>query len=154
VIDPTTGQRHRLEQLFDTDDHVEVEATWGVYQRMITAYREPDRERGREVMTKLIDSISRDVPAALGELITLGRTLKQRASMSLPMSTGPAPRTAQRRQSTDDSNTSEDRPAGSATSPTTSPDACSKQADSEPSYTVDCDEPDSLSGIRLCPLGR
>ncbi len=33
--------------LFATDDHVEVEATWGIYQRMIAAYREPDRTQGR-----------------------------------------------------------------------------------------------------------
>ena len=29
--------------LFADDEHVEVEATWGVYQRMIAAYRDPDR---------------------------------------------------------------------------------------------------------------
>ena len=28
------------------DEHVEVEATWGIYQRMIAAYRQPDRSRG------------------------------------------------------------------------------------------------------------
>lgn len=37
----------QLNALFDGGDHVQVEATWGVYQRMITAYREPDRARGR-----------------------------------------------------------------------------------------------------------
>jgi transposase len=46
---------------------------------MITAYREPDRTRGRELMTELIDSISHSVPKALTEVITLGRTLKKRA---------------------------------------------------------------------------
>jgi len=60
--------------------HVEVEATWAVYQRLIAAYREPDRERGRELMRQLIDSISRGVPAALTEVITLGRTLTKRAA--------------------------------------------------------------------------
>ena len=39
----TDKQRERLGALFAADDHVEVEATWGVYQRMIAAYREPDR---------------------------------------------------------------------------------------------------------------
>ena len=34
----------RLHALFAADEHVEVEATWGIYQRMIAAYREPDRE--------------------------------------------------------------------------------------------------------------
>jgi transposase len=47
---------------------------------MIAAYREPDRSRGRELMTRLIDSVSRGVPTALVELITLGRTLNKRAA--------------------------------------------------------------------------
>jgi transposase len=46
---------------------------------MITAYREPDRGLGKELMTKVIDSLSNGVPAALTELTTLGRTLKKRA---------------------------------------------------------------------------
>ena len=65
--------------LFADDAHVEVEATWGIYQRMITAYREPDRAQGRALMVKLIDSLSTGVPKPLTELITLGRTLKKRA---------------------------------------------------------------------------
>jgi transposase len=76
----TSTQHQRLETLFATDDHVEVEATWGVYQRMITAYREPDRTCGRALMVQLIASISSGVPAALSEVITLGRTLKKRAA--------------------------------------------------------------------------
>jgi len=76
----TDKQRLRLQALFGSDQHVEVEATWGVYQQMIAAYREPDRERGRELMRQLIDSISRGVPAALTEVITLGRTLTKRAA--------------------------------------------------------------------------
>ena len=75
----TDKQKDRLSNLFAADDHVQVEATWGIYQRMIAAYREPDRTRGRELMTKLIESISLGVPAALTELITLGRTLTKRA---------------------------------------------------------------------------
>jgi transposase len=47
---------------------------------MITAYREPDRTKGRELMQTVIDSLSTGVPAALTELITLGRTLKKRAA--------------------------------------------------------------------------
>ena len=46
---------------------------------MIAAYREPDRAKGRQLMTTLIASISHDVPAALTEVITLGRTLTKRA---------------------------------------------------------------------------
>ncbi|MGO4600384.1 ISL3 family transposase [Terrabacter sp. 2YAF2] len=76
----TDKQKVRLTALFAVEEHVEVEATWGIYQRMITAYREPDRNRGRELMTAVIDAVSAGVPAALTELITLGRTLKKRAA--------------------------------------------------------------------------
>jgi transposase len=76
----TDKQKDRLADLFAADEHVEVEATWGIYQQMITAYREPDRAKGRELMTKLIESVSQGVPAALSEVITLGRTLKKRAA--------------------------------------------------------------------------
>ena len=47
---------------------------------MIAAYREPDRKQGRQLMVKLIESVSRGVPKALIEIITLGRTLKKRAA--------------------------------------------------------------------------
>jgi len=76
----TDTQRQRLTALFEPDEHAEVEATWGVYQRLIAAYRNPDRSHGREAMTKLIDALSHGVPAELSEVITLGRTLKKRAT--------------------------------------------------------------------------
>jgi transposase len=75
----TERQRSRLDALFAVDEHVEVEATWGVYQAMIAAYREPDRIKARQLMTRLIGSISHGVPAALNEIVTLGRTLAKRA---------------------------------------------------------------------------
>ena len=37
----TDRQHDQLDALFSTDDHVAVEATWDVYQRMIAAYRDP-----------------------------------------------------------------------------------------------------------------
>ena len=46
---------------------------------MIASYREPDRGKGRLLMTRLIASISHGVPAALSEVVTLGRTLTRRA---------------------------------------------------------------------------
>ena len=46
----TDKQRARLEALFATFEHAEVEATWGTCQRMISAYREPDKARGKELM--------------------------------------------------------------------------------------------------------
>ena len=76
----TDRQAQRLRDLFAADEHVEVQATWGIYQRMIAAYREPDRQRGRDLMSKLIASVSNGVPTALSEVITLGRTLKKRAA--------------------------------------------------------------------------
>jgi len=76
----TDKQTARIQALFATDEHVQVEATWSIYQRMIAAYRHPDRATGRALMDKLIASVSSGVPAALTELITLGRTLKRRAA--------------------------------------------------------------------------
>ncbi len=75
----TDKQIHRLRALFAVEEHVEVEATWGIHQRMIAAYRHEDRRCGRDLMTALIDSVSHGVPAALAEVVTLGRTLKKRA---------------------------------------------------------------------------
>lgn len=76
----TNKQTDRLTALFADDEHVEVEATWGIYQRMITAYRQPDRAKGRDTMTTLIASVKSGVPTALSEVITLGRTLTKRAA--------------------------------------------------------------------------
>ena len=75
----TDKQHRRLQALFGTDEHVQVEATWAIYQAMIAAYRDPDRTKGRHLMTRLIASISHNVPAALSEVVTLGRTLTRRA---------------------------------------------------------------------------
>ncbi|RAN69333.1 ISL3 family transposase [Bacillus sp. SRB_336] len=75
----TDKQRQRLQDLFDADTHVEVEATWGIYQRMIAAYREPDRALGKNLMQAVIDSLKASIPVALTELKTLGRTLNRRA---------------------------------------------------------------------------
>ncbi len=76
----TERQTKRLDALFAPDVHVQVEATWRIYQQMIAAYRQPDRARGAMMMTKLIDALSCGVPAALTELKSLGRTLKRRAA--------------------------------------------------------------------------
>ena len=78
---PTSRATRLIATLFVDDAHVEVEATWGIYQRMIAAYRHEDRHRGRELMVKLIDSTSAPAsPRPLIELTTLGRTLKKRAA--------------------------------------------------------------------------
>ena len=76
----TEKQQTRLEALFADEQHVEVEATWGIYQRMVTAYREPDRKLGKFLMHSVIDSLTTSVPTLLVELRRLGCTLKQRAA--------------------------------------------------------------------------
>jgi len=76
----TDKQTKRLDALFTGHVHIEVEATWSNYQQMITAYRDPDRVRGRDTMRQLIDAVSHAVPAALTEVSRLGRTLKRRAA--------------------------------------------------------------------------
>ncbi len=76
----TDRQRQRLTALFGVEEHVQVQATWGIYQRMIGAYRDPDRSRGKATMTTLIAALRSGVPAALVELRRLGRTLTQRAA--------------------------------------------------------------------------
>jgi transposase len=76
----TARQKDRLTALFAVPEHAEVEATWGIYQRMIAAYRQPDRGHARHLMQQLITSVGHGVPAALSEVITLGRTLTKRAA--------------------------------------------------------------------------
>jgi transposase len=85
----TDRQRQRLTSLFAADEHVQVEATWGIYQRMIAAYRNPDRARARDAMTAIIDCLRDGVPPALTELRRLGRTLNQRAADVLAYFTRP-----------------------------------------------------------------
>lgn len=75
----TDRQRHRLSAAFANEQHVQVQATWGIYQRIITAYRNRDRRAGKSELAAVIQAISHGVPAALTELVTLGRTLKRRA---------------------------------------------------------------------------
>ena len=76
----TDKQTARLTALFAVEEHVEVEATWGIYQRMVAAYRDPDRGQGRRKMTALIAALATGVPKPLRELITLGRTLNRRSA--------------------------------------------------------------------------
>ena len=85
----TDKQKTRLDTLFADDGHVQVEATWSIYQQTITAYRNPDRAAGRRTMSTLIDALSSAVPIELTELITLGRTLKKRAADVLAYFTRP-----------------------------------------------------------------
>jgi transposase len=76
----TDKQKTRLQTLFAVHAHVEVEATWTIYQRTVAAYRESDRNRGRTMMQALINALTNGVPKALQEVITLGRTLNKHAA--------------------------------------------------------------------------
>jgi hypothetical protein len=131
------------------DEHVEVEATWGLDQRMIAADREPDRKRRRELLQRLIGSISHSVPTALREVITLGRTRKRRAVDVLAYFDQPGTPTGRPRRSTAASNSSAAQPSAFATSPTTSPDRFWRPAGSDPDYTLDHEEPHRLTDLRF-----
>lgn len=76
----TDKQKIRLDAVFASEEHVEVEATWGIYQRTVAAYREPDENKAKQMMRAVIDAVSSGVPVALTEVRRLGRTLKQRAA--------------------------------------------------------------------------
>lgn len=75
----TDRQIDRLNRLFADEVHVEVEATWGIYQRIVAAYRHPDRAGGKRDLQAVIDSLRSGVPEPLTELRKLGRTLHRRA---------------------------------------------------------------------------
>jgi transposase len=74
----SSRQQARLSAVFADDDHLAVLVTWSVYQRIIAAYSQPDRRRGKTMMTAIIDSLRHGVPAVLEELAQLGRTLWRR----------------------------------------------------------------------------
>ena len=73
-------QTERIQALFADARHTAVEATWGVYQDIITAYREHDRGLGKYFLTHTIARITAAVPVELVEVRKLARTLKQRAA--------------------------------------------------------------------------
>ena len=76
----TDRQHAHLVAVFADEQHVQVQASWGIYQRIVAAYRHPDRTVGKAELVKIIDAISKNVPAPLIELITLGRTMRRRAA--------------------------------------------------------------------------
>jgi transposase len=75
----TSRQRARLAAVFADEQHLEIEVTWCIYQAIVAAYRNPDRAAGKTGLARTITIISASVPAALTELVTLGRTLSRRA---------------------------------------------------------------------------
>jgi transposase len=71
-------QLDRLASVLDADEHVAVKVAHVIYQKIIAAYADPNRRRGKQAMSALIDSIRRGVPAGLEEIAQLGRTLWRR----------------------------------------------------------------------------
>jgi transposase len=74
----TDRQRARLEAVFAADEHVAVEVTWWAYQQVIAAYEDQNRQRGKTLLTTVIDRLRSGLPAGLEELATLGGTLHRR----------------------------------------------------------------------------
>ena len=74
----STRQYTRLTDVLEADEHLAVKVAWLIYQKIIAAYADPNRRRGKNAMTRLIDSIRRGVPAGLEEIGQLGRTLWRR----------------------------------------------------------------------------
>jgi len=79
----TDTQARHLEALFADERHATVKATWGVYQRLIQAYRTESPGLGEYLTQRLIDSLRQAVPDGLEETTTLARTLTERATDSL-----------------------------------------------------------------------
>ena len=76
----TPRQQHQLADLFSSEEHVALEATWSAYQNIIDVYRDPNISTGKTMMEAEINTLtSTRVPRGLTELITLGRTLKRRS---------------------------------------------------------------------------
>ena len=76
----TDNQKRRLTTALNDDAHVQVEATWLFYQRIVAAYRDPDRAAAKAALTVIIGELRAGVPTPLTELIRLGRTLNRRAA--------------------------------------------------------------------------
>jgi transposase len=74
----STRQYQRLTRILDTDEHLAVKVAYVIYQKIIAAYADPNRRRGKNAVGTLIESIRRGVPAGLEDIAQLGRTLWRR----------------------------------------------------------------------------
>lgn len=102
-------------------------------------------------MVRLIDSLSHGVPKPLTELITLGRTLTKRA-VDVPAYFD-QPGTNYGTTEADGQNTSARlRPRIPQHHPNTSPDPCSKPADSDRDNSLDSEEPPLGSDLTIARL--
>jgi transposase len=71
-------QYDRLTIVLDADEHIAVKTAYAIYQKIIAAYADPNRHRGKRLLAAVIDSIRRGVPAGLEEIAQLGHTLWRR----------------------------------------------------------------------------
>ena len=102
-------------------------------------YREPNRPRGRVLMTALIETVSVGVAAALTDVITMGRTFKKRAADTSAYFDRPGTSNEPTEAVKGRLDTCVAPPSAPATSPTASPDPCSRPLVSDHPYTLDCD---------------
>ena len=137
----TEKQRGRPEAPFAVSEHVAAEATWGIYQLMIAAHREPDKKHGKAMIQAVIDSVASGVPATLTEIRKLGRTLKQRATDILAFFYRPGTSNGP----TEAINGRLEHLRGSALGFRNLTNYIARSlleaADSDPDYALDCDEP-------------
>ena len=139
----TPRQQHQLADLFSSEEHVALEATWSVYQNIIDAYRAPDTSAGKALMEAEINTLtSTRVPRGLTALITLGKNA-QTPSPGHPglLRSSPHHRRSYRSNQRTPRTPTRIRTRTCATSPTTSPAASSKQEDSDPNHTLNYEEP-------------
>ena len=122
----TERQAERLDAVFADEQHLEVEITWTIYQRIVAAHRNPDRAASRAALTTTIRLISRGVPEQLSEAATLGRTLKRRMACVLAYFDRPGASNRPTEAINGRLEHLRAPPSASATAPTTSPDHHSK----------------------------
>ena len=85
----TDTQTERLKTLFADDRHAAVQASWGVYQHLIQAYRTEEAGLGKYLTQQLIDSLKQATPEGLEEIQTLARTPISRSQDVLAYFTHP-----------------------------------------------------------------
>ena len=135
----TDKRQDRLEALLAVDARVGGEVAWSVHRRVVAAYRHADRRRGRASMVKPITRSAAERPSRRPRSSPRAGRPRIGPSTRRPASTGPAHPTDRPRRSTADSNTCAAQHSDLETSPTASPDHCSKPADSDPDHTLDCE---------------
>ena len=93
----TDTQARRLQALFADERYVPVTESWGVYQRLIQAYRTEEAGLGKYLMQRLIDSLKQAIPYRLeGDPDTGQNPDRKSLRHPWPTSTAPVPPTAPR----------------------------------------------------------